>query len=354
MIFFESRTSNFLEILFPKLFQFEMYQTKTKVQSIKDICSIEVPDTEDNVLAISVSDILRHISIATIDKILKHVSVTKKQSATNPMRLPKATIGSMNYEYVADITGIVIPMYFEYYLKGHSTIESLVNQKIYDNFVIPNTIDPFLRDFDGDSFILKDQPDDQISDQISEELNHELDHESEKPNLIEHMLKVATKWKAISDGTKYKLNQISKYDWISEVLNNCNKRLSEYLSINSKFETFYEKTTTEPIMIGDSSVYLKLYGYIDVIDKESIWELKCTESIDPIYIIQLILYIYLTEGYNKDHYLFNILTGELYQISVSKVQMKIILIFLLDAKYIYRNKLTSDDEFISKNAFKGI
>jgi len=364
----KTKSSIYLNVLMPKLFQIEYYLNHdlSKIYNLKNSNNFS-----SNSFSISVSDLIKHLPVNVISKIISKMNIIKINKEEEIITVPKITIGSTSYEYVADITGIMIPMYYEYITTGKCTIEEIVCQNMYKSFKVPDNIVPFKEeeevsenDADGCDFILNDDNDDDNYDNDDDD-NVEKDHFEDsfgdlqkitsdipEEDMIKRMLKLATKWKSISDGTIYKLNQISNYNWISKyIIDKCTKRMSKYISNDAMYEIFHNKVSESSINIGNLNVSLNIYGYIDCIDKDSIWEFKCCETIDPIYFIQLLLYIYITDKYDIDHYLFNILTGEVYTVSTSKIEMKILLIKLLDSKYIYKNKISSDENFINENLF---
>jgi hypothetical protein len=247
--------------------------------------------------------------------------------------LPKTTIGTYNYEYIADINGIAIPMYYQYYCTGRCTISELVEQKIYDFFKIPTGLIPFKIEnkVSMDCFITDDDfLHDDIGEKIEEKIGEKIEDKDE--GLEEKILKDATRWNAISNGIIIKLQQIVKYDWISrEIFMKCVDIMKKRIGTDEgEYEIYKSKIMTK------ENMSVNIYGYIDYIDyitdiEKKLWEFKCTENMDPIYYLQVVLYCYLCNM--NTGYLFNILKDEVYEISITNENMNLFIMELLNNKF---------------------
>lgn len=377
MPFLLKRSFNYLKIVLPKLCHVELPQSpknKITIESINNILYNTM--VEEKTISISVSEILKHLSVNTIEKLLTYIDIKKINTSfdTETIKINKTTIGSHAYEFVADITGTAIPMYFEYKYFGTSTISNVVSQKIYSSYNLPTIpVSGFIQNPYSmndeekqevlNSFVLTDEDEILINDTNKNNKNNkDINKDTNKDNNNneinnETILKIATKWSAISSESKFKLNQISKYNWISqEIFDKCADRIYDNIkfihdiSISNKilFETFHKKNSPELINTNDGSFYVDLYGYIDCSIDNTIWEFKCTEITDPIYFIQLALYLFLSD--TTKGYLLNILSNELYEISISSSDARLLLYNLFKAKYINKNiSEISDITFINKN-----
>ncbi len=175
----------------------------------------------------------------------------------------------------------------------------------------------------------------------------------------EDLLKTATQWSSISSGTRHRLNQISGYDWISkDTLEKCSERIENNMKLvghnledikEAQYETFFKRNSPEQIQTNEGVFYVDLYGYLDTIVGDSIWEFKCTEKTDPIYFIQLALYIFISE-IKGPAYLFNVFTNELYSVTANNTDLHLFIFNLFKAKYFNKNyKLSSDSKFLQDN-----
>jgi len=215
---------------------------------------------------ISVTDITKKIKSNILDLVKSNLKIKQLKKATVQIVIP-TIIEQQNglYENVSEITGTVIPAYFEY-LRTNSLI--LAEDKTMT------------------------QP-------------------SKKTKMgMDNLLKIATEYCARRSGLNYKLKQIDNYNWLSRsILNRCVKRLDKHISPDAIFEV--EVSNFEVI------ANKKLLGCIDCIDKNIIWEFKCVKSLSTEHYIQLALYGYMYEKANKKRLecrLMNVLSNEVYKV----------------------------------------
>jgi hypothetical protein len=85
------------------------------------------------------------------------------------------------------------------------------------------------------------------------------------------------------------------------------------------------------------SVFIR--GRLDAVTKDTVWELKCVESLTMDHFLQLIIYAYMWkreyEELNgvKDFKLLNLRTGEVYKLNRSSYLIEEVIKILLDNKY---------------------
>ena len=369
MVSKNSRGVNYAKLILNRLCDIEYPKISGKYLTFENIYSIKNSDSEEEKqIRVSVSDALKHISIKLIDKLMSYVKINKimfEDSDMEKLKVSKVTTGSTNFEFVADITGIAIPMNFEYYKTGNCTIKNLVDQKIYKKYTIPENVPSFIKktSFENikSNIFLKDS-DEECSSEESKSEESELEEsesESESEEFDDrddsiNILKYASRWNSISNGTTHKINQISEYNWISEeIFNKCNQRMDKHISSNAVFEEFYSKNYEKTFYKDDYSYNINVLGYIDCIDVKdgikNLWEFKCTENLDSIHFLQTVLYIFISGNYEGNNYLFNIFTNEIYKIEITEFDMKMFLYTLFKNKYFTNQKIYSDEEFISKN-----
>jgi len=286
---------NYLDVVLNKLFYVEYYN---------DLKFKDLSDKYRNTVScnISVTDVLKHIDIETSTKILSYVKI---QCINGPQN--KVGLGSIVYDqFVDDLNGIIIPMYHEYKNKGYSTIDKIASQEVYNYYNVPDV--PKFLDL------------------------------SMKDTIIEKLSKSALKWSCILNGLRYRLHSFSTFNWISKSdLDTCMERLDKHISKDAEYEVqchnnFFDKVLT---------------GSIDCISNNDLWEFKCVEKLDESHIIQVVLYVYLRDNYTSNNYLFNILTNELYKVTVPKDSVPAILKLLYTKDF---HSEVNDAEFLRMNS----
>ena len=106
----------------------------------------------------------------------------------------------------------------------------------------------------------------------------------------------------------FKLKQINRhqYNWISfETINMCIKRLENTININDSMEfekkiihhSFedYHKKIDEIMRPYFGNVLIRFTCIVDIISNDSLWEIKCTNSLTIEHKIQLVLYAWICE-----------------------------------------------------------
>lgn len=224
-----------------------------------------------------VTDLVKHLPVQIIQKALKNIKLTEIKARGQRIDIPVKTKQKFLYESVAEITGTAIPAFFEYLTTGKMSIfqEGLA----FINVEADDKTDFVFIDVDGDI----PEPDDEYSEEFIEAPCIQLKNMS-----VHELLFVANQWNADKSGYKYKMNQISSYNWLSaENLKRCTERLSQYISNEAKFEQRFEVEDLEELSNR------RLVGYVDCIDKGNLWEFKCVSKLELEHIVQLAVYMYL-------------------------------------------------------------
>lgn len=218
------------------------------------------------------------------------------------------------YEDVSGLLGVVIPAYFEQLLKNETTIHNYIKQ-----MATGDVLDTELT----------------IKDIKSLDLNKIT---KLSPKTIQDLIKIGIKWYCISTGFIIKNNQIVNLDLInSDQMTKCLEYLGLLkIPISARFE---EKVVRE---LDEK----KIIGRIDCITGTTIYEFKCTKEFKSEHILQTALYLWLS-GNTKKAQLFNILSGELLEISGTDTDLRNIVIQLVNAKF-KKNFIYSDDHFLRK------
>ena len=246
------------------------------------------------------------------------------------------------YEDVSDLNGIAIPnIYYDHLGSTHNAVlYDMIQQKIQE--MKPN-----------EHLFLKD-------------MFRQISPLSKEP---ENYLRMANMYPSVQERLYYKLKQIEldEYTWLTpDIIDLCKQRLDAVIGpVNSpEFEKTIIHTTMEFEHVHiDRALYdifaithskFRFTARIDLITDDAVWELKCTTRITVDHFIQVIIYAWIwrtiyagTPQENKSFKLFNIKTGELFELCVSKEELDSIMKTILIGKY-GKLQLLSDEEFIQK------
>lgn len=267
------------------------------------------------------------------------------------------------YEDVSDLNGITIPLiYCERINRDHSidripTIEDTIEN---GGFILKNIIDGTMNTMDSHkhSFLRK----------IIQEL-------PEHCNTISEYLYLSNVYVSTKEKLYFKLCQIEKdeYDWLStDTVNTCLTRMHETFH----HEIFYLgafRAESEKTIISRSdelshvkidaflrdyfpNVLFRFTARVDLITFLSVWEIKCTSSLNNEHFLQVVIYAWLwrmvmEDMENLDNVLefkiFNIKTGEIYRLDATTEQLHYIMIQLLKGKY-GKKEINDDVSFIQE------
>jgi hypothetical protein len=192
-------------------------------------------------------------------------------------------------------------------------------------------------------------------------------------NSVEDYLYMANVHQAAEEKLYFKLKQIQRdeYDWLTpEVLKKCKKRLLDVLEteINTTGEEQKEPEMEKTIVdCMNEEANQKINAFlsahfppnqqfqftarVDLITKDTLWELKCTSDISAEHMIQTVIYAWLAitidPGFSKKVKIFNIRTGEVLELVAEKAALDKIVLALLKGKYGEQHLLT-DEEFLKE------
>lgn len=181
-------------------------------------------------------------------------------------------------------------------------------------------------------------------------------------------------------GYLFKSYQIDDYNWIKEdIIQKCFDRLDSQIGkkiYNSEMEKYYistvelnenyvnvkmnTKTKVNTKMNTKMNTNISIYGYVDYLDDENLYEFKCVKKIKTEHILQLAIYMWLDKKKNpnikRKYILYNVLTNEKVTISAELEKLDIMMKLLVENKYKPEEKI-SDNEFIEnmlkiKNRYK--
>jgi ATP-dependent exoDNAse (exonuclease V) beta subunit len=269
---------------------------------------------------VSVTNFIKHIPYNIISETLKYIEIIdmnkndifdtdSSDSDKYNIEIDTKIKQDILYENVSDITGIAIPIYFEYIKTKKITILEILDNEYKSN-------------------------------KLEREIN-------DIRNKIDNMniLKIANIYNAITNELYFKIHQIKEYKWLSKnMLELAIKRLEKNIKNNPKFEIKFIK---EINFHNIENLFLK--GYIDCIDDENVWELKFIKKITNTHILQLALYMYMykiNNDNNKRFFLLNIYDGTKIEIKSDIDKLQKIIFIIYNYKYKFNNNIT-DDEFFN-------
>lgn len=242
-------------------------------------------------------------SCITADAFLEALIEEDRINANNKVELT---------ESISHITGIAIPMYYQYI-----TTEKI---RYVTDLLCDRTTQYFLRPTYGEK-----------SGNIT----------------IPELISIALKHDAVISQYIFQVNQVTNLNWLTEkILIKTSKRIKEIVGegLNVNFEEHMSTMT--------------LHGFIDCIDYERniLWEFKCVNSITNDHLIQAALYKYLCihsasnnelreKAVNMKCFVFNILSGQVIEIISNPEQLESIYNIIHDYKSRTKNSI-SDEEFI--------
>lgn len=147
----------------------------------------------------------------------------------------------------------------------------------------------------------------------------------------------------------YRTKQITNFLWMEpEELELCTERLSDVLDNSSP--CFYETYTDIIIKETATEPPRRIVGVTDVINGNTLWELKCTSSLTVEHKLQLLLYAYMRHAAGKTddkRILFNILSGEMLELEFDPENNYEAIRLLMCRKYHKKTELTNE-EFMSQ------
>ncbi len=317
---FHHHTNDYLPFINLKklpLYTSIIHHTKLKIRKKNCNKNINTP----------VTTLIRHLPSEVIDNCFDYLKIININKCGKKINIPTKTEQKYGHENVSEITGIAIPSYFEYKLKGIISIAiNLVSINKFTEYEISEE---------------KSFSDIRIID-----LYDNIENDREKENSL---LEIATMWNAYSSGYVFKLNQITEYNWLSErSLRLCMKRFDR---LNITKEAIFEQR----IELEGKHELLdrKLVGYIDCVNNKSIFEFKCVNKLEKTHYLQLAIYMYMLESINvsnKSYYLYNVITDKLDLIVVSLPDLTKMMGYLINIKYGNVKKI-SDVKFIENQSY---
>ena len=217
----------------------------------------------------SVTELTKHLPATVMKNCLHFFDRKKIRKISNFINIPRKIKSKYGIESVSEITGIAIPSYFEYLNKKKMGIL----ERLKTGFISKHGYD-----FIDDS---EDENEDDLLKLSKQEIT---------PNTL---LYISNRWNTYKTGYVFKLNQINQYNWLSnQNLKDSIERLKREISIYSNYEVKLSIKNYQELFNR------KLIGFIDCIDNNIVWEIKCVKNIRSEHFLQLAIYVYLFKTKN--------------------------------------------------------
>lgn len=247
-----------------------------------------------------VTELIKHLPSRVLNRGRGLLNVTQIEPPGDFINIPTKTaqenpFGDTLYEEVSDITGTAIPAYYQYCSTGCMRVHEILSSAAATDIKLP--------------------PD------------------------TSTLLKLANQYNSHVSQLIFKINQIHDYNWLSEDnLEKCIERMQYWISWQAEVEK------------GIKVKYMgrELNGFIDVIDQGGLWEIKCVSELTTEHVLQTALYAYMYEKLTRvpiKYKLFNILSGEILEVSAADGNLEQLVRLLIHSKYHTRGNVT-DEEFI--------
>tara|TARA_B100001094_G_scaffold333212_1_gene409543 strand:+ start:9968 stop:12223 length:2256 start_codon:yes stop_codon:yes gene_type:complete len=291
--------------------------------------------------SVGATELLKHINTDVLIKAVRYLTIKKIKEPIHQISIPTKIYNNNNTcENVSEITGIAIPAYFEYKDMKEMTIYNEVLQRKGTRVTTNHNDVCLCPESDSDS--------ESVSESNNE--SNTLLWDGKTNISIPELLYISNEWAAMMSGYSHKLKQITQYNWVTE--DNLNKTLERMRDLNLSNKSIFEQ---EYIISPCSHTMMKeLIGYIDIIDENNVYEIKCVESINTEHYIQLGIYMYMIAYSNLLKYntrsftLYNVLSGEKYSINAKVKDLDNMIQELFAAKYSTDRKMDTDEIFYNK------
>ena len=174
---------------------------------------------------------------------------------------------------------------------------------------------------------------------------------TQEPKIVD-VLEIANIFSAMYSGYHYKVMQIKKYNWTSNAqIEPCMEILEANLDTT---DVQYEVTLPE-VVTGVFTIMGRIDAYSQ--QKDTLWEIKCTDALDPAHEIQLGVYAWMfsrnfqSKFEHTEFHLLNIRSGECRSLHATRENLDAMIAFLIAEKTRVPVKKT-DEEFIREFAAK--
>ena len=282
------------------------------------------PPTPDSVLR-RVTDLVRFIPEELTQSMVEMCKMVVRRPAGDAVDIPgTVTTPDGKRETVADLNGIAIPTMYEAMIAERISIQDDLKR-----FYLPTLAR-------GDDFT------DQRASWMAAA--------TQPPQTPADFLRLANVYSAYQSTFLHKLVQIKDYDWLTQ---DAAEALLATLTATIKTdsnEILFEHTLEEDSYeFGNIKVHIA--GRADLVDDETLWELKCTDELKAEHVIQLAIYAWLWRRTQQEHgsrrfCLHNIRTGEVQELTGVE-NLDYVVTMVLDNHFRTAHTLT-DEEFVAR------
>jgi nucleoside-triphosphatase THEP1 len=168
------------------------------------------------------------------------------------------------------------------------------------------------------------------------------------------LLYLSTLYDAYTNGYKHRTQQILSYDWLSQKdFEDASSILQDNIGNISNTKMLKFEYQIQGVDFFNTNYIIQ--GVIDIINYENktLWEIKCTNSIDNEHVIQLAIYAWMMTEITKNNKnngiecfkLLNVCTNTQLKLLYNHTKTSEMIDYLLKSKYVKNTRLT-DTEFI--------
>jgi hypothetical protein len=237
----------------------------------------EDPEEKKKLSGYAVTDLTRHVPEAVTSYCFDGFFIPELERPPAKYRVyPPTTVLLDNglLETVADITGTAIPAIYEYRSRGTCTLL----QNVKDELLTLSS-----ETMEEAPLTDKEHPFQHLPTDLCDKL---LSLTPETMTLSDFLLVANASNTAIS-GYIHKLLQIKEYNWLEEKhVKPAMAVLQKHISRIARYERPV-RGRVDPFNSGNS---IDIRGRVDVIDGNTLWELKWTDSLKPEHVLQLVCY----------------------------------------------------------------
>jgi hypothetical protein len=284
-------------------------------------------NSEGNRIPIAVRNLLRFMNPNILYNAVKHLEYITKKSDKSGISLPQKIDKTKNgtAEIVYDINGYAIPAFYEINVCNSISIMGVLEY--------------------NEMNAKQQQKYNQLAFQFGQ--GHKLSSSS--------LLYLSTLYDAYINGYKHRTQQILSFDWLSQ---------EDFEIASSIMQDNIGKVSNTKMLKFEHSIKTDFFhtqytleGRVDIIDCENktLWEIKCTSSIDNEHIIQLAIYAWMVTEITKNNKiigikyfkLLNVCTNTQLTILYNHTKTSEMIDYLLKSKYVKDTRL-NDDDFIQE------
>jgi hypothetical protein len=328
IVFFHHFENDYLPFL-----QQSKLETYTEFEEFDKMKKKKEKPMEDS-MPVSVTKLLSHIPSEVMDDCFDKLSIEKVRKRDKVIQIPLKVKQYYNdessgMEGVCELTGIAIPNFYEFQLKG--------KMGIYEHLLEWSISPPQPPKYESPA-----------KRKIRREIHQHLSKIDLQKMSIKQLLYICNAWKTRTDGYLFKIYQIKNYDWLSD--KNLKLCMSRFDTLQISPESVFEKQLEYKI----KNYEIMLHGNVDCLDRQNVYEFKCVQKLEKEHYLQLALYMFLNESVkeNKDdvfhYYLYNILTDEMFEVKCEMEKLNEMIELLIRTKYSTKS-VVDDETFLKLN-----